>query len=83
MIPLRFTQADGERATSHDLMRKAMANHAITADELVAHIHSAIGGDRSRAADAVSRFVTGGPGSMAVYVAIIDLIVQQQAVTVH
>lgn len=71
------------KPTSHDLMRKAMANHAITAAELVERIYAEVGGDRCRVVDAVSRFVDGGPGCVAVHVAIINLIVQQEAATVH
>jgi hypothetical protein len=74
----------GDRSlTSHDLMRKAMADHAITAVELIEHIHREIGGDRHRIAAAVSRFLSGGPGGIAVHVAIIDLVVQQERATVH
>lgn len=69
--------------TSHDLMRKAMVDHAITAAEVIDRIHQDLGGDRERIISAVTRFVSGGPSSMAVCIAVIDLVVQQQAATVH
>lgn len=61
-------------------MRKAMRDHAIIARELIDHIHAAIGGDRDRVVRAVDSFVLGAPGSIAVHVGIIELIVQQNAI---
>ncbi len=70
-------------ATSHDLMRKAMADHAITSEELIDQIHRDIGGDRKRVAKVVARFVDGGPGSLAVLAGVIVLVVKQQQATQH
>lgn len=71
------------KPTSHDLMRKAMAKHGITAAELIDYIHKDLGGDRQRVVDAVTRFVNGGPGSIAVHAGIIGISVDQQDATVH
>lgn len=70
-------------ATSHDLMRKAMAEHGITADELIDHIHHSIGGDRARIVEVVERFVEGGPGVVAVHMAVIAKVVERNLATTH
>lgn len=63
-------------------MRISMRKHGVTGAELIERIH-AMGGDRARSAKAVTRFVDGGPGCIAVYVAIIDFVVQRQQMEVH
>jgi hypothetical protein len=71
------------KPTSHDLMRDAMARHAITADELIASVHDMLGGDRARIAETVSRFAAGGPCPLCVSLAIIDFVIQHEASAVH
>jgi len=71
------------KPTSHDLMRKAMADHGITPEELIEAIVRDLGGNRDLAVSAVNRFCGGGPGTFGVHASIIDLIVKEQQATKH
>ena len=64
-------------------MRKTMVDHAITTDDIVERIHASIGGDKSRIEEAVIRFISGDPGSMAVHMAIISFVAEHQQATKH
>jgi hypothetical protein len=68
--------------TSHDLMRKAMGDHGITAGELVDHVHR-MGADRERAIAMVRRFVDGGPSTMGIAMAIIGMSVEHHQAPKH
>lgn len=69
--------------TSHDLMRKAMREHGITADEIVDEIVRDLGGDRELSERAVARFVNGGPGTVGVHASIVGLSMRHEQAIKH
>lgn len=67
--------------TPHDLMRKAMLDHGITAREIVELLERETGADRQNIEAAVRRFIDGAPGCIGIHAAIIELsVVAEQAI---